>query len=46
MAISADSLHLTGVKINYFFVCKRKLWLLTGAFEDGAGVRPGFVRAP
>ncbi|HOQ50812.1 MAG TPA: CRISPR-associated protein Cas4 [Candidatus Atribacteria bacterium] len=27
MAISADSLHLTGVKINYFFVCKRKLWL-------------------
>jgi CRISPR-associated exonuclease Cas4 len=21
-----DSLHLTGVKINYFFVCERKLW--------------------
>jgi CRISPR-associated exonuclease Cas4 len=23
---SFDSLHLTGVKINYFFVCERKLW--------------------
>jgi len=27
METSFDSLRITGVKINYFFICKRKLWL-------------------
>ncbi len=27
MQTSFDALHITGVKINYFFVCRRKLWL-------------------
>lgn len=25
--MSFENLHITGVKVNYFFVCPRKLWL-------------------
>ncbi|MEN3184707.1 MAG: CRISPR-associated protein Cas4 [Atribacterota bacterium] len=27
MVTLSDALHITGVKVNYFFVCPRKLWL-------------------
>ncbi|MCR8743770.1 CRISPR-associated protein Cas4 [Romboutsia lituseburensis] len=29
MSIDLEQLNIQGVKINYYFVCKRKLWLFT-----------------
>ena len=29
----SESLHFTGTQLNYYFVCKRKLWLFSHNLE-------------
>ncbi|HLG30213.1 MAG TPA: Dna2/Cas4 domain-containing protein [Candidatus Brocadiales bacterium] len=31
--MATESLRFTGTQINYFFVCKRKLWLFSRRIE-------------
>ncbi len=40
MQTSFDALRITGVKINYFFICRRKLWL----FDRGIQMEQGSER--
>lgn len=29
MSIDVQNLNIQGIKINYYFICKRKLWLFS-----------------
>ena len=29
MSIDIQNLNIQGIKINYYFICKRKLWLFS-----------------